>query len=174
MMKKVFLLALLGWMVMGTPEGARAASSLPDGVTSLNETYQDWSLSCHVKDNQTDCSVTQQAYDSKTQQRFFSIKFRPQGDQTHGVALLPFGLDLNHGLTVVTDGLPVGDIYSFTTCLPEGCIVPLDLDEGQFSALEKSQHASLSFMTLSGHVMKLPLSSAGLEKALERAHALTR
>lgn len=175
MLKKSLLLAVLGWVIVGQGGEVRAAaSSLPDGVTSLNETYQDWDLSCQVKDGQTACSVSQQAYDGKTQQRFFSLKFQPQGDQTHGVALLPFGLDLNRGLTVVMDGLPVGDIYSFTTCMPEGCIVPLDLDDGQLSGLEKSQHASLSFMTLSGQVMKFPLSTAGLEKALARAHALTR
>ncbi|MXV43591.1 invasion associated locus B family protein [Saccharibacter sp. 17.LH.SD] len=174
MFRSILSLGVMSALALCVSQGAEAASSFPNGSTSLTEAYHDWSLSCHVENEKKQCVVSQQAFDSKTRQRFFSIQFRPQGEQIRGVALLPFGLDLPRGMTLITDGLPVGDIYSFTTCLPEGCVVPLDLDEGQLGGLVKSKKAALSFTSISGQVMKLPLSTNGLQQALARAHVVMR
>lgn len=171
MLKWCVLLSMLAFVA---PWSLVRAAALPNGATSLNESYHDWELSCQVKDDKSLCSVMQKAFDRKTRQRLYSIQFQVTRNQVRGVALLPFGLDLNRGMTLVTDGLPVGDIYPFATCMPEGCIVPLDLDDGQFEGLEKSKNSALSFTTLSGRTMKFPLSTSGLADALARAHTLTR
>lgn len=167
-----------------------AATSLPNGADSLNEGYQDWSLACHARsasssastgdntnrpaDTSIQCRISQRALDGRTGGRVLTVQLEPDGEQVRGLAVLPFGLDLGKGLTISTAAQPAGDVYSFSTCMPQGCLVPLSFDEGQLASLLKTPFVTLTVFPFSGQTMKLAFSTKGLAAALARARSLSR
>ena len=157
---------------------ARAASGPFGGVGALPERYQDWQVVCQPKDGaegqHMQCFARQQALDTHTHSRVMSIRLEPDGVQVRGLATVPFGLDLVRGLTLTNASQPVGDSYSFSTCLPTGCLVPLSFDDQQWSSLLKEKKAVFTAMTFSGQPMKLFFSTRGLAQALQRVRVLTQ
>ncbi|MCD4512140.1 hypothetical protein LQT97_12965 [Brucella pseudogrignonensis] len=70
----------------------KLALSLPNGASSINETYGDWTVNCAIADNSKRCGVSQEQGNNQTGQRVFAIDLQPPADgQTNGVLLLPFG-----------------------------------------------------------------------------------
>lgn len=168
---------LCGLLVLCAGAAGHAASTLPGGVSSLQEHYQDWRVICRISDGTKDtagvqCYMIQQALDSRTHRRVMSVRLEPDGVQVRGVATVPFGLDLVRGLTLTSDVQPVGDSYSFSTCLPTGCLVPLSFDDQQWNTLLKEDKATFTAMTFSGQPMKLAFSTKGLAQALQRVRTL--
>ncbi len=43
-----------------------AKASLPNGATSINETFGDWAVSCAIADNRKTCALSQQQGNSQT------------------------------------------------------------------------------------------------------------
>ncbi|WP_204268097.1 invasion associated locus B family protein, partial [Escherichia coli] len=73
------------------------APQLPGGATSLNETYQDWTVGCRVVNDTRSCTITQQQQ-RQDGQRVLAIELRKQADQAvPGLLVLPFGLSLQGG-----------------------------------------------------------------------------
>ncbi|QHI95018.1 hypothetical protein GT348_00645 [Aristophania vespae] len=154
--------------------GSAFAGTLPNGASSINESYQNWHLICQNTKSGVKCNILQEILEGQTHQLFFRIEFKPAESQTHGVMIAPFGLNLTDGITIATEGESVGDVYPFNTCLPVGCLAPLDLDEGQFSSFLKSKKVKVSFTTLKGKLLKFQLPISGLDEALNRARVLTK
>lgn len=156
------------------------AAGLPNGAGILPERYQDWQVVCQASPDATDgggnramqCFARQQALDMHSHRRVMSIRLEPDGVQVRGVATVPFGLDLVRGLTLTNASEPVGDSYSFSTCLPTGCLVPLSFDDQQWNTLLKEKKALFTAMTFSGQPMKLFFSTRGLAQALLRVRVL--
>lgn len=95
----------------------------------------------------------------------------PQG--AVGTLLTPFGLDLGKGV-VLTLGKP-GPALPFRTCLPTGCVVPLQFGSDAVQALKRERTLHVSFATAADdrHV-ELAISLNGLAQALDRAKILSR
>ncbi|WP_228141829.1 invasion associated locus B family protein, partial [Acinetobacter baumannii] len=71
----------------------------------------------------------QQQYDESSKQRVLAIEVQqPTPDKRDGVAVLPFGLALERGVTWQIDSTPLVVTARYRTCLPAGCLVPLSLD----------------------------------------------
>lgn len=181
MLKKAAILGmcLLGSMSVFALSG-QAASGLPNGASSLAESYHDWRLTCQSGNNMAgnnagpQCLVSQQVFNSQPRQLLVAMRLQPDGMQTRGELTLPFGLDISKGIALLTDGQSVGDIYPFNTCLPVGCIVSLEFDQNQLNTLEKSKTIEVTISFLTGKVMRLPLSPKGLTEAMKRVSSLTR
>lgn len=176
----VRLLGGLWGCVLLSGVSAYAASSLPNGASSLRERYQDWDVACLAPDDgargdgHIQCAMQQQALEPRSHRRVMSIRLETDGTQVRGVATVPFGLDLVRGLTLTNASQPVGDVYSFSTCLPTGCLVPLSFDDQQWASLLKEPKAVFTAMTFSGKPMKLFFSTKGLDQALQRVRSLTQ
>lgn len=178
-MRQLIRGGLFSLFVLGFASMAHAATSLPDGVASLHETYQDWRLFCQApggtnKSSEVKCVVTQKAVDIHTHRSVMSLRLEPDGEQVRGVVTVSFGLDLLRGLTLTNASQPVGDTYSFSTCLPTGCLVPLTFDDGQWRTLLKDNIGTFTALSFSGQPVKLLFSTRGLEQAMRRARDLTQ
>ena len=143
------------------------APQLPGGATSLNETYQDWTVGCRVVNDTRSCTITQQQQ-RQDGQRVLAIELRKQADQAvPGLLVLPFGLSLQ------IDEQPALALQNFTTCLPAGCLVSLNFDEAAVSMLRGGTALKVTAAT---HDTKqdvaLSISLKGLATALDRLDAL--
>ena len=164
--------------------GAAAAqatngSDLPGGATSLNESHGDWTVSCRVvqdKDKQQvkSCAMSQQQV-NKQKQRALEVSLVPQKDgSARGVILLPFGLAVTKGVTVDVDGDALGKPMDFSTCVPVGCLVPVDFDTASIKKIAKGQKMQISAVAPNGQKITLAASLNGFTSAFNRTGELLK
>ena len=80
---------------------ASAAPLLPGGASSLSETYARWSVNCQVANNLKNCSMSQQQFNNKTNQRLLAIEiFTRSTDEAAATIVLPFGLAVSKGHSI--------------------------------------------------------------------------
>ncbi|AIN83662.1 hypothetical protein IY71_01790 [Brucella suis] len=104
------------------------AASLPGGASTLQETYQDWTVSCQSQKDTTACVMRQEQSSAQTGQRVLTAELRNvAGGKVDGVLLMPFGLDLAKGASLKIDDT-AGPNLTFSTCLPQGCLAPVSFD----------------------------------------------
>lgn len=149
-----------------------AKAALPGGAQSLSETFEDWQVACAMPQGVKSCAVGQQQADAKTRQRLLSVEIRPKGAGAEGVLLMPFGLALDKGVTLKAGEADLGPALRFSTCLPQGCIVPLALDAKALGLLRKAPALTLSAFADNGQKVAFPVSLKGFPAALDRAAAL--
>ena len=69
--------------------------------------------------------MTQAQGNNQTGQRVYALELRPpQGGNTDGTILMPFGLNLEAGAVLKLDDKDLGKGLRFSTCLPAGCRTP--------------------------------------------------
>lgn len=107
-----------------------SAQSLPGGAGSLAESYQDWQVRCVSTDTGPRCAMAQTQVDPKTRKRILAIELRSVGGKASGTLIAPFGLALARGVSLKVDDQGRQTPLAFSTCLPAGCVVPVDLDAG--------------------------------------------
>ncbi len=164
----------------GAPEKVAQASTagqLPGGATSLRETHGDWIVACTAISQQTKiCAVSQQQADTRSGQRVVAIEVGvPAGDSTKVTLVLPFGVQLDKGVTVQVDDGATSSAFPFKTCLPVGCIVEISLNKQSLEAWRKG--TTLKFKTVaadSGNEVPFTLSLKGFPGAVDRATALAK
>ena len=149
-----------------------APPALPGGASSLQETYQDWRVTCQLVDNVTACATFQQQA-SQDGQRVLSVELRNAADNTlSGVVVLPFGLRLDAGVALQVDEGAVNEPRRFRTCLPVGCVVPLTLDAATVSAMRAGHTLTLLSAGDNGQEIAFPVSLNGIGATLDRLQAL--
>ena len=74
---------------------AGPAATLPNGASSINESYGDWTVDCRIVERRKRCALSQAQGNKETGQRVFAIELQPPGGgKTDGTILMPFGLNL--------------------------------------------------------------------------------
>ena len=122
-----------------------SAAPLPNGMTSLSETYGDWVVACQMQNNAPRCQMSQTQTEPKTQQLFMAMEVRRNGDGTMAATLLmPFGLALKNGVTLQVDDARQMVNAEFSTCLPNGCLVPVSIDQPTMQALQTAKTLNVS------------------------------
>jgi invasion protein IalB len=149
-------------------------AQLPNGASSVSETYQDWQMICTQQQDGKRCSVNQQQTDSKSNQKVLAVELQPQGDKVEGVLMLPFGLLLEKGVALKVGDADIGPALRFRTCLPQGCVAPLSLDAKTLGALRKATTLTVNAAGANDQPMALSVSLKGFGQALDRAAALLR
>lgn len=154
------------------------ASSLPGGASSLSETHGDWAVQCRliqVKDEASKpvCSLSQQQQDNKGS-RVLAVELQPTADGASGALVLPFGLQLSKGVALQIDEAKAGAAQPFSTCLPAGCLVPLNFGDAQLKALNSGKTLNLITEALAGDEVKLSVSLTGFSAALNRVKELLK
>ena len=153
---------------------AFAATSLPGGATNLSETHGDWTVRCGAADQVVSCEAFQEQISNQTQQRVLAISFGSADAALTGVLVLPFGLLLANGALLHIDDKPASEVQSFQTCLPAGCVVPLEMDVDWIGALRTGTTLSIDAQSVSGQEAKFSISLTGLSSALDRIADLVK
>ena len=161
------------------------APSLPGGASAINEAHSDWTLRCGPAPaavESTDksapgiaCAVSQQQVDKKTNKRVLVLALSAaDGGGVKGSLVMPFGLALDSGVTLQIDDGPVTNPIHFRTCVPAGCIVPLEWAVATVKALGSAQSLKVAAVADGGQPAPFTISMKGFSSALDRAVSLTQ
>ncbi|KAB2701208.1 invasion associated locus B family protein [Brucella haematophila] len=151
------------------------AAPLPGGASTLQETYQDWTVSCQTQKDASACAIRQEQNSSQTGQRVLTVELRNvAGGKVDGVILMPFGLDLAKGATIKVDDA-AGPNLAFSTCLPQGCLAPISFDAKQVAAIKAGANINVTATALSpSQPVAFKISLKGFGSALDRISNLTK
>jgi invasion protein IalB len=159
------------------PVFAETAATLPGGATAINEVHSDWTVKCGVAADATGgvstCVVSQLQLDKTTKKRVLAIGLsaQPNGG-VKGSIMMPFGLSLDSGVTLQIDDGPLTAPVHFRTCLPGGCVIPLEWPAATVTALRTAQKLKVVAQGDNGKPIPFSISMAGFASALDRAMAL--
>lgn len=149
-------------------------ATLPGGATSLQETFNDWQVACVVQGPAKRCAITQEQVNQQSRQRILALELTYSGDKTDGILLMPFGLALDRGVVLQIDDQPSTTTLKFRTCLPGGCLVPLNFDGKTVAALRVGTVLKLRAVADGGQDQLYTISLKGFAPALDRIAVLAR
>ncbi len=155
--------------------GLAVAAPLPGGAGSLVETFQDWVVACQSQDNTTACVMRQVQTNTQNNQSVLTVELRNvAGGKLEGALLMPFGLALAKGVSLKLDDAPVGAL-AFSTCVPQGCLVPMGLDAAQVVKMKTGTVLNIGATAInSAQPVALKVSLKGFPTALNRVVELTK
>lgn len=146
--------------------------TFPGGAQSVSEAFSDWRVACGIQNDRKRCLISQQQAEPRTRKRLLAIELQPKAGNADGVLVMPFGLSLDKGVILKLADKNVSTLR-FSTCLPQGCVVPLDFDAKMVAALKKAPALQLEAVSDVGQAQKFSISLNGFGAALDRAAALT-
>lgn len=155
---------------------AGAVAVLPNGASSINETYGEWTVDCRILDRQKQCVLSQVQGNKETGQRRFGIELRPSRDgKTEGTVLMPFGLNLDAGALLKLDDKDLGKGLRFSTCVPQGCLLPVSFPTVATDAMRKATKLVVASLNLSSsEPVTFNISLDGFSAALTRTTELAK
>lgn len=162
------------WMMLPLAMGGGhvlAAPALPGGASSVQETYQDWRVTCAQREGANPTCAMAQTQANQKQQRVLAIELTTtnSGKTIGGSLVLPFGLLLDAGAALQVDAGKTGAANRFSTCLPGGCIVPLSFDAAAIAALRAGEKLNVHTRAVDGQRdTNFPISLKGFAQALDR------
>ncbi|WP_354044284.1 invasion associated locus B family protein [Devosia sp. UYZn731] len=153
---------------------AQERPTLPNGATSLLESYQDWVVACATADAAVRCSMGQEQ-SQQDGQRVLGIELSKQEDGSiGGLMVLPFGLALEDGGRLQVDEQQAQPRLPFRTCLPVGCIAQLVLSAEQIAKMRAGTQLRVHVRQESAsEATTLSISLAGFGTALDRTLVLS-
>lgn len=151
---------------------AFAQSALPNGVSALQETYQDWRVACSLRDKTPTCTISQDQT-QQNGQRLLAVEMQMRSDGSAvATFLLPFGIVLDSGVTPNVDDQPPLKPVRFRTCLPTGCIALLPIDPPTLVKLRAGSRLNLKVTADADKPLSFPVSLHGFSAALDRVAVL--
>lgn len=154
-----------------------AAATLPNGASSLTETYGLWRVHCGLQDGKKICSMSRQEVNDQNRIVVAAeIKLDANGTVS-GDLLVPFGLLVSKPVHLrVDDGKTVIE-SAIRSCYPGGCLVPIAFDKNFIAALRSGKQLNLA-MTLAvpgePALNDLFIQLGGFSNALNRLAALQK
>jgi invasion protein IalB len=150
------------------------AQQLPNGASSINESYGSWTVSCRLNDGQKLCTLAQIQGNKQTGQRTFGIELlTPKSGKIDGTVVMPFGLKLDAGASLKLDDKDFGQTLHFSTCIPDGCLLPVSFPTTAIEALQKGTALSVNSIGLgNGQPVTFSISLDGFAAALKRVTEL--
>jgi invasion protein IalB len=172
-MMRLFLAAAFAALTL--PAVAQTVT-LPGGASALTETHGDWTVRCQVQqqENRIGCIVQQEQIDTQSRQRLLAVELVRSAEGVRGSLVLPFGLDLEKGVSVAVDDAQPTATLRFRTCLPQGCIVPLAFANDAVAALSSGGVLNVSAVADSGEATPFKVSLTGFTSAVTRAQELAK
>lgn len=158
-------------------EAKATAATLPNGASSLSETYGLWKLNCSIQEGKKVCLIHRQEVDDQGRV-VVAMNVDLKADSTvSGNLVVPFGilvskpvrLQVDEGKAVIETGI--------RTCVPAGCIVPVVFDKTHVAALRAGKNLKLA-MTIAAPgepaLNDLFIQLNGFSNALNRLAALQK
>jgi len=154
---------------------AAGAPAAAPSTPTVNETFQNWRVICMPQPaGKQRCGVSQGQV-QKSGQRLLAIELgAPTAGAMGGALVLPFGLALYPGVVLQIDGKPVGQPLGFRTCLPVGCVVPLNFDAATIAALGTGAALQVKAKADGGEEAAFSIPLQGFAAAVDRLAALSR
>ncbi|ENN89672.1 invasion associated locus B family protein [Rhizobium freirei PRF 81] len=152
------------------------ASSFPGGASSLVETYDDWGVVCQIQNNAPACVIRQVQTNNQTNQVVLTVEIGKAADgKFQGVLLLPLGLALAQGAQLKIDDNSIGAPLAFSTCVPQGCLVPLVLEADTITKLRAGKALNVTVSAANpAKPVTFAVSLKGFSGALNRVAELTK
>ncbi len=155
------------------PAAASGSAQWPAGASSVSESYGDWTMNCNRAEARTDCVIIQSQGDRRTGKRLFSIELRPPKDgKSEGLILMPFGLQIEPGVSFKLDDRQLGKGAPFSFCVSDGCLVPISLPTLATDTMKTATNLTISATKPDAKeptIITVPLS--GFAAAFARASA---
>ena len=149
--------------------------TLPGGASQLQETHADWRVVCTQQTAQKACLLSQQQTDTNTRQLVLGIELKATASNTaEGTLVLPFGLAVTRPVTLQIDEAGAPQSLPFRTCVPVGCLVPLNFDASMVAALRRGTAMSVKVIGDGGQEVALQISLKGFSSAFDRTADLTK
>jgi invasion protein IalB len=122
------------------------------------------------------CVLSQAQGNSQTGQRVFAIELRtPRDGKTDGTILMPFGVNLDSGAILKLDDKDLGKGLRFSTCVPQGCLLPVSFPTMATDAMRKASKLTVASLNLStGESITFNISLNGFGSAHDRINQLGR
>lgn len=154
--------------------GPALSAALPGGASSLTESHGDWQVLCKAPEDAVRCSLSQTQARGEDRRRLLAVELTSDdGRQVSGTLVLPFGLKLDAGVELAVDEDGARDALRFSTCLPDGCLVPLLFDKSTVAALRAGETLIVTAVANSGEQeVVFSISLAGFSSALDRVTEL--
>ena len=160
-----------GHAQVAAASGDAKAGALPNGASSISETYGDWTVNCGADKGAKFCTLSQAQINKETGQRTFAIELRTSKDGAgEGTILLPFGLKLEAGVVLKLDDKDLANGLRFSTCLAQGCLLPVSLASAATDAVRKAKTFTVGALNVgNGQSVTFNVSLSGFGSALDRA-----
>ncbi|MEF0943928.1 invasion associated locus B family protein [Rhizobium sp. BR 362] len=172
-MSCVRFILLCAGLILALVPAASAQSALPNGASTLQETYQDWRVACSLRDKAPTCTISQDQTQQNGQRLLaVEMQMRPDGGAL-ATLLLPFGIVLDSGVTPNVDDQPPVKPVRFRTCLPAGCIALLPIDSPTLAKLRVGSRLNLKVITDADKELSFQVSLHGFSAAFDRVVALS-
>ncbi|WP_332065837.1 invasion associated locus B family protein [Bartonella sp. CB189] len=154
-----------------------AAATLPNGASSLTETYGLWSINCGIQDGKKICFMHRQEVNDQNRVVVAMTIILNSDGNISGSLTVPFGMLVSKPVHLqVDEGKTVMDT-SIRTCMPSGCAVPVTFDKNFVAALRAGKKLKLS-MTIAAPdepaLNDLFVQLNGFSNALNRLTALQK
>lgn len=164
-------------VLVGLLLGPVHAAGLPNGATSLSESYNAWKVNCAaVKAGETStvrCSIRQSLINQKTRRPVFTIILSVQADESvKGEVIVPLGISLKDGAQMQIDDGPKTDPYTYATCIRRGCLVQFEWNKKTLTSMQSRKIMNVFAKAMNGKELKFGVQLQGLDKALTRVEQL--
>ena len=155
-----------------TPVLAQDAGAPPG---STMKKVGDWTIVCTTAASQTPCEMTQGVADKNSGQRLLTMSFVyiPARDQSWVVIVVPLGVSIQKGATLVTDTFTSPKI-PYNHCDRNGCYAQVPIDKNTLQTLGHSTSASLKISPDVGKDLDLRLSLTGFSDANDALISMTK
>ncbi|MBB4076483.1 invasion protein IalB [Bartonella fuyuanensis] len=164
--------------ISSTPSASKdVAATLPNGASSLTETYGLWTINCSIQEGKKVCFMHRQEVNEQGRVVVaMSLILNAEG-VVSGNLTIPFGilvskpvrLQVDEGKAVIETGI--------RTCVPAGCLVPVVFDKNHVAALRAGKQFKLA-MTIAAPgeppLNDLFIQLNGFSNALNRLTALQK
>lgn len=143
------------------------------GASNIQETFENWTVSCGIQDDKKVCSLNQQQFQNNGQ-RIVAVEILPSATDGRINLVMPFGLNLAKGVSYRFDN-DNSNIAAFQTCLIGGCISKIPLTNDLVASLKNSQNLILLGKTYdTNQDITLTISLKGFSFGFERTIALQK
>ncbi|MDR2221082.1 MAG: invasion associated locus B family protein [Methylobacillus sp.] len=172
-------------LLLAVPLSASAEgnATLPGGASSVRETYDDWMVSCATSQEKDKpatkiCTIAQEQADAQSRRRVLLVQLLPGKGSAKATLVLPFGLDIQKGVTLQLDDGKAGAAQRFLTCYEIGCVVELTLDSATLASYNKGKQLKINVTAAStdgtGKEASFAVSLKGFQTAYNRAVELAK
>lgn len=130
-------------------------------------TFGDWSVRCVSAETGKRCIMVQilKARQDQSQLLRFELNAVAENDAAQGFMVLPFGVDVNKGVSMSIDGGARFNL-AYRTCRTFGCVVPATFSSGAVQAMQQGSQIAVTIYTIDGeNSFDVPVSLKGFTAA---------
>jgi invasion protein IalB len=165
---------------------ANSSTESYTGTAKAGERFGDWSVACEKEQGQDGAAdknvcflsqvlTSQPAADTSSDKKDkkekvsvqkvaeFRIGYFGGSKELKMIQILPFGINLQAGTSIIITKDKLVSPGKFTTCQPFGCLAVADLTDTIDSIASATESAFVGVMTIDGKQMNIPLSIKGLK-----------